>query len=251
MCSGVEKRSWQIKVDLPDTGLPLFHESLPQTLRRRIEGKQAQLPREKRKETDEARWAKMPPRLRTRDQKRVLHNRTVERGLHLFPPFKSMDEWIVRCLRRERDIDLWTWSGQKKIFNLTARLELKCGGDDFQGEEHSAVRRNGAVNPAIRQLQSSNNKKREANGNNWGVQPRKHIFFLCNPSNAGEVRCRRPQCWLYRESRNMTTWPTLQLAECRQTRTKNQHQARAPGEIPTLEAEMRGTLPDEVCSDTT
>ena len=47
MCSGVEKRSWQIKVDLPDTGLPLFHESLPQTLRRRIEGKQAQLPRER------------------------------------------------------------------------------------------------------------------------------------------------------------------------------------------------------------
>ena len=77
----------------------------------------------------------MPPRLRTRDQKRALHNRTaVERGLHLFPPFKSMDEWTVKCLRCERDIDLWTWSGQKKIFNLTARLELKCGGDEFLGE---------------------------------------------------------------------------------------------------------------------
>ena len=117
MCSGVEKRSWQIKVDLPDTGLPLFHESLPQTLRRRIEGTQAQLPRERERErarpshaavmavvpveeTDEARWAKMPPRLRTRDQKRVLHNRTaVERSLHLFTPFKSMDEWTVKCLR--------------------------------------------------------------------------------------------------------------------------------------------------------
>ena len=75
MCSGVEKRSWQIKVDLPDTGLPLFHENLPQTLRRRIEGKQAQLPRDRERarpshaavmavvpveETDEARWAKMP-----------------------------------------------------------------------------------------------------------------------------------------------------------------------------------------------
>ena len=179
MFSGVEKRSWQIKVDLPDTGLPLFHESLPQTLRRRIEveGKQAQLPRERERaipshaavmavvpveETDEARWTKMPPRLRTRDQKRVLHNRTaVEKGLHLFPPFKSMDEWTVKCLRCERDIDLWTWSGQKKIFNLTARLELKCGGDEFQGEEHSAVRRNGAVNPAIRQLQNQNNKKKK------------------------------------------------------------------------------------------
>ena len=145
----------------------------------------------------------MPPILRTRDQKRVLHNRTaVEKGLHLFPLFKSMDEWTVKCLRCERDIDLWTWSGQKKIFNLTARLELKCGGDEFQGEEHSAVSR------------------REANRNNWGVQPRRHIFLLCNPSNVGEVRCRRPQCWLYREPRNMTTWPTLQLAECWQTRTK-------------------------------
>ena len=40
-------------------------------------------------------------------------------------------------------------------------------------------------------------------------------------------------------------------AECRQTRTKNQHQARVPGEIPPLEAEVRGTVPDEVCSDTT
>ena len=38
---------------------------------------------------------------------------------------------------------MWTWSGQKKIFNFTVRLELKCGGDEFQGEEHSAVRRNG------------------------------------------------------------------------------------------------------------
>ena len=47
MCAGMEKRSWQFKVDFPDTGLPLFHEDLPQTLRRRIEGKQAQLPREK------------------------------------------------------------------------------------------------------------------------------------------------------------------------------------------------------------
>ena len=46
MCAGMEKRSWQFKVDSPDTGLPLFHESLPQTLRR-IEGKQAQLPRER------------------------------------------------------------------------------------------------------------------------------------------------------------------------------------------------------------
>ena len=104
---------------------------------------------------------------------------------------------------------------------------------------------------SCRQLQNQNNKKREANRNIWGVQPRKHIFFLCNPSNAGEVRCRRPQCWLYREPRNMTTWPTLQHAECRQTRTKNQHQARAPGEIPPLETQARGTVPDEVCSDTT
>ena len=157
MCAGMEKRSWQFKVDFPDTGLPLFHEDLPQTLRRRIEGKQAQLPRAKERvrplhaavmaaarveETDEARWAKMPPRLRTRDQKRVLHNRTaVEKGLHMFPPFKSMDEWSLKCLRCERDIDLWTWSGQKKIFNLSARLELKCGGDEFQGEEHSGCQK--------------------------------------------------------------------------------------------------------------
>ena len=192
MCSGVEKRSWQIKVDLPDTGLPLFHENLPQTLRRRIEGKQAQLPRDRERarpshaavmavvpveETDEARWAKMPPRLRTRDQKRGLHNRTaVERGLHLFPPLKSMDEWTVKCLRCQRDIDLWTWSGQKKIFNLTARLELKCGGDEFQGEEHSAVRRNGAVNPAIRQLQNQNNRKKERQTETIGECSREGIF---------------------------------------------------------------------------
>ena len=110
----------------------------------------------------------MPPRLKTRDHKRVLHNRTaVEKGLHVFPPFRCMDEWTVKCLRCERDIDLWTWSGQKKIFNLTARLELKCGGDEFQGEEHSAVRRNGAVSPVIRQLQNQNNKKRDANRNSW------------------------------------------------------------------------------------
>ena len=121
----------------------------------------------------------MPPRLRTRDQKRVLHNRTAaEKGLHVFPPFKSMDEWSLKCLRCERDIDLWTWSGQKKVFNLSARLE--------QGEEHSAVRRNGAVNPAIRQLQNQNNKKKEANMKNWGMQPRKHVFFFVQPD-----QCRR------------------------------------------------------------
>ena len=56
-------------------------------------------------ETDEQRWAKMPPRLRTRDQKRALHNRTaVERGLHLFPLFTSMDEWTLKCLRCKRDV---------------------------------------------------------------------------------------------------------------------------------------------------
>ena len=160
MCWEWRKGRGRSKSIFQDTGLPLFHESLPQTLTRRIEGKQAQLPRERERarplhaaimaavhveQTDEARWAKVPPRLRTRDQKRVLHNRTaVGKGLHMFPPFKSMDEWTMKCLRCERDIDLWTWSGQKKIFNLTARLELKCGGDEFQGEEHSAVRRNGA-----------------------------------------------------------------------------------------------------------
>ena len=194
MCSGVETRSWQIKIDLPDTGLPLVHENLPQTLRRRIEGKQAQLPRERERampshaavmaaeETDEARWAKMPPRLRTRDQKRALHNRTaVEKALRVFPPFKSMDEWTVKCLRCERDIDLWTWSGQKKIFNLTATLELKCGGDEIQGEEHSAVRRNGAVNLAIRQLQNQNNRKEEANRNHWGSAAEKAYFLSVQP----------------------------------------------------------------------
>ena len=174
--------------------MPLFHEDLPQTLRRRIEGKQAQLPRAKERvrplhaavmaaarveETDEARWAKMPPRLRTRDQKRVLHNRTaVEKGLHVFPPFKNMDEWSLKCLRCERDIDLWTWSGQKKIFNLSARLELKCGGDEFQGEEHSAVRRNGAVNPAIRQLQNQN-KKKEKPTEKIGVCSRESTSSFC------------------------------------------------------------------------
>ena len=138
-------------------------------------------------ETDEARRAKMPPRLKTRDQKRVLHNRTaVERGLHLFPPFKSMDEWTVKCLRCERDIDLWTWSGQKKIFNLTARLELKCGGDEFQGEEHSAVRRNGAVNPAIRQLQNQNNKqKKRGKQKQFGSTAKEAYFLLVQPE----------QCW--------------------------------------------------------
>ena len=137
-------------------------------------------------ETDEARWAKMPPRMRTRDQKRVLHNRTaVERGLHLFPPFKSMNEWTVKCLRCERDIDLWTWSGQKKIFNLTARLELKCGGDEFQGEEHSAVRRNGAVNPAIRQLQNQNNKKRRSKQKQLVNAAKEAHFLLVQPD----------QCW--------------------------------------------------------
>ena len=96
----------------------------------------------------------------------------------MFPPFKSMDEWTVKCLRCERDIDLWTWSGQKKIFNLTARLELKCGGDEFQGEEHSAVRRNGAVNPAIRQLQNQNNKKKRQT-ETIGECSREGIFSSC------------------------------------------------------------------------
>ena len=138
-------------------------------------------------ETDEARWAKMPPRLRTRDQKRVLHNRTAaEKGLHVFPPFKSMDEWSLKCLRCERDIDLWTWSGQKKVFNLAARLELKCGGDEFQGEEHSVVRRNGAVNPAIRQLQNQNNKKREANMKKLGHAAKKAHLLSVQPD-----QCRR------------------------------------------------------------
>ena len=126
----------------------------------------------------------------------------------------------------------------KKIFNLTARLELKCGGDEFQGEEHSAVRSNRVVSAEIRQLQNQNNKKKEKQIELiGGVQPRRHIFFRRDPSNMGEVRCRRPQCWLCREPRNMTTWPTLQRAEYRQTRTKNEHQVRAAGEIPLLEAE--------------
>ena len=194
MFSGMEKRSWQFKVDFPDMGLPLFHESLPQTLRRRIEGKQAQLSRERERarpshaavmaavqveETDEARWAKMPPRLRTRDQQRVLDNRTaVEKGLHVFPPFKRMDEWTMKCLRCERDIVLWTWSGQKKILILTARLELKCGGDEFQREDQSAVRRNGAVNPAIRQLQNQNKKKKKPT-ETIGVLSRRNTSSSC------------------------------------------------------------------------
>ena len=89
-----------------------------------------------------------------------------------------MDEWTVKCLRCERDIDLWTWSGQKKIFNLTARLELKCGGDEFHGEEHSAVRRNGAVNPAIRHLQNQNNKK-ERQTETIGECSREDTFSSC------------------------------------------------------------------------
>ena len=78
----------------------------------------------------------------------------------------------------------------------------------------------------------------------------KNIFFPCNMSNFGEARNRRPQCWLHEEPKNMTTWSTLQRAECRQTRTKNQHQARAV-EIPPLVEEVQRTAPDEVISDTT
>ena len=61
---------------------------------------------------------------------------------------------------------------------MTARLELKCGGDDFQGEEHSAVRRNGAVNPAIRQLQNQNNKK-EKPTETIGECSQEGIFSSC------------------------------------------------------------------------
>ena len=128
----------------------------------------------------------MPPRLRTRNQKRVLHNRTtVEKGLHVFPPFKSVDEWSLKCFRCERDIDLWTWSGQKKVFNLSAKLELNCGGDEFQGEEHSAVRRNGAVNPAIRQLQNENNKKTRSQQEKLGFAAEKACLLPLQPE----------QCW--------------------------------------------------------
>ena len=137
----------------------------------------------------------------------------------------------------------------KKIFNLSARLELKCGGEEFQGEEHSAVRRNGAVSPVMKQLQKQKRKKRSKREQLESAAAETH-FLPVRPESMGEVCCRRSQCWLHRELRNMTTWPTLQRAECRQTRTKNQHQVRAAGEIPPLEAEVRGTVPDEVCSDT-
>ena len=184
-------------------------EDLPKTLRKKIEGKQTRLPKVKEmtkhshsviiaaaqmEETDEQRWAKMHPRLMTRDQKRALHNRTaVEKGLHRFPPFTKMDESTMMCLRCERDIVFWSRSGQKKICNLSGRLELKCGGEEFKGEEHAAVRSNVAVSPMIKPLQKPNDKKKEANRNNREVQPRRHIFFLCDPSNMGEVRCRRLQ----------------------------------------------------------
>ena len=115
------KRSGQVRVDLPDTGTPVYCEDLLQTLRKEIEGKQTRLPKEEEKarpshavvmaaaqveETGESRWAKMPPRLRTRDQKKALHNRTaVEKGLCMFPPFTIMDAWTMKCLRCERHIE--------------------------------------------------------------------------------------------------------------------------------------------------
>ena len=192
MCAGLEKRSWPIKVNLPDTVTLVYSEDLPKTLRKKIEGKQTRLPKENEKtkpshpviiaaaqmeETDGQRWAKMPSRLRTRDQKRALHNITaVEKGLHRFPPFTRMDEWTMRCLRCERDIEFWSWSVQKKICNLSGRLELKCG-----GEEHSAVRSNGAVSPMIRQLQKQNDKKLKRT-ETIGECSRGD---LCHPSNMG------------------------------------------------------------------
>ena len=123
----------------------------------------------------------------------------------------------------------------------------------MQGEEHSAVRRNGAVNPAIRQLQNqNNNKKKRGKQKKLGSAAEKAYFLLVQPE----------QCWrgsvqtstmlaVHRTTKYDDMANFLQLAECRQTRTKNQHQARAPGEFPPLEAEVRGTVLDEVCSDTT
>ena len=74
-----------------------------------------------------------------------------------------MDEWTLKCLRCKRDIDLWSKNGHKKVFNLTARLELKCDGEEFQGEDQGSVRKNGTINPRASQLQMQNQKKREAN----------------------------------------------------------------------------------------
>ena len=269
MCTGAERRSWKIKVEWPDTGEPIYTEELSPTLKKRLEDSEQRrqeicLPREKERakpphavimaavqaeESDERRWAKMPPRLRTRDQKRVIHNKTaVEKGLHMFPPFTSMDEWTLKCLRCKRDIDLWSKNGHKKVFNLTARFELKCDGEEFQGEDQGSIRKNGTINPRVCQLQMQNQKKREANQKNWGITPRKHIFYLGDMASFGEVRCRRPQCWLHKEPRSMETWLTLQQAECRRTKTKNRHQAQTALEIPPLKSETRGSVPDEIFS---
>ena len=84
MCSELEKKSWQIKVDFPATGTPVYSED--------VEGKQTRLPKVKEltkpshsmiiaaaemEETDEKRCAKMPSRLR--DQKRAFHKQNCSR----------------------------------------------------------------------------------------------------------------------------------------------------------------------------
>ena len=132
-----------------------------------------------------------------------------------------------------------------------SRLELKCGGDEFQGEEHSAVRRNGAVNPAIRQLQNQNNKKREANRKNFWYAAEKARLLSVQPE----------QCW--RGSVQTTAVLVVQrttkhddmahVAECRVSSNANEKPTPSPctRRNPTSGAEVRGTVPDEVCSDTT
>ena len=70
----------------------------------------------------------------------------------------------------------------KKIFNLSARLELKCGGEEFQGEEHSAVRSNGAVSPVIKQLQKQNDKKRSKQEQ---LERATWVRFVVGDHNAG------------------------------------------------------------------
>ena len=105
----------------------------------------------------------------------------------------------------------------------------------------------------IRQRQKQSDKKKsKANRNNWGVQPRRHVFFLCHPSNMGEVRLQATTMLVAQRTEKYDNLANSAARRVSPDETKKFNTKFEQQEKPHLwRHEVRGTVPDEVCSDMT
>ena len=219
-----QTKSWRLMFQLPDIGAVQWTEYLSQAAKERAEEMKARAkPRARPNASviiaatvftaeEQEGFKDLPTRLKTREQKRILHNRQhVEKKWHCFKPFERPEATILECENCGEKVEFFRHAGAYACFDWRAG-QYTCYGT-VSKETELLLRRN-AKYELHNQMAWNSGSSSSSRCIRDGPTLQKHLFYRATPSNIHLLGCRREGCEWNKRLAKQERIKTLKIRAC-------------------------------------